>query len=118
MLERVDLSHARKMKVGELSGGMKQRLSFVTAMIGSPSILLLDEPTASIDQRSQRTLITWLYELREAGMTMVFSTHQYDEIISLADRSITLEGGNIISQTEVSDNGEIIIESHIRVGDK
>jgi ABC-type multidrug transport system ATPase subunit len=100
MLERVELSRALQLKVGELSGGMKQRLSFVIALLGDPPILLLDEPTASMDRRSQRILLEWLYELRAEGKTIIFSTHLEQDILKILDRTITLEEGKIASRSE------------------
>jgi ABC-type multidrug transport system ATPase subunit len=100
MLERVELSKALQLKVGELSGGMKQRLSFIIALLGDPPILLLDEPTASMDRRSQRILLEWLYELRAEGKTIIFSTHLEQDILKILDRTITLEEGKIASRSE------------------
>lgn len=100
MLERVELADATKFKVGELSGGMRQRLSFIVALLGDPSVLLLDEPTVSMDQRSQRIMLSWLYELREAGRTIVFSTHLKQEILGIIDRTITLDQGKLASHSE------------------
>src|SRR5689334_15614232 len=80
MLERVELSENTKVRVGELSGGMKQRLSFVIALIGSPKVLLLDEPTVSMDQRSQEILLAWLKELKEEEKTILLSTHLRQDI--------------------------------------
>jgi ABC-type multidrug transport system ATPase subunit len=101
MLERVELSDATTFKVGELSGGMKQRLSFVVALLGDPSILLLDEPTVSMDIRSQRILLDWLFELRQAGRTIVFSTHLKQDILGILDRTITLDQGKIVAHTDM-----------------
>jgi ABC-type multidrug transport system ATPase subunit len=95
LLERTGLRHTMSLKVGELSGGMKQRLSFVTALIGDPSILLLDEPTANMDKASQQLLHVWLMELKEQGKTILVSTHFQNSVLSLADRAITLESGRI-----------------------
>ncbi|HET9136412.1 MAG TPA: ABC transporter ATP-binding protein [Candidatus Kapabacteria bacterium] len=100
MLERVNLSDALKLKVAELSGGMRQRLSFIVALLGDPTYLLLDEPTASMDHRSQRELLTWLYELRSEGKTIIFSTHLEQDILGIIDRTITLDQGKVVSQTE------------------
>jgi ABC-type multidrug transport system ATPase subunit len=95
MLERTGLRHTLTYKVGELSGGMKQRLAFVTSLIGDPSILLLDEPTANMDERSQHLLDVWLSELKEAGKTILVSTHFQNGLLSLADRTITLASGQV-----------------------
>ena len=100
MLERVNLSDVQNLKVGELSGGMRQRLSFVIALLGNPKLLLLDEPTASMDRLSQRTLLSWLYELHFEGKTIIFSTHLEQDILGIIDRTITLDQGKVASLTE------------------
>jgi len=96
LLERVELSENAKVRVGELSGGMKQRLSFVVALTGNPNVLLLDEPTVSMDQRSQEILLSWLRELKEDGKTILLSTHLRQDILSLTTRSITLDHGQLV----------------------
>jgi ABC-type multidrug transport system ATPase subunit len=96
MLERVELSENAKVRVGELSGGMKQRLSFVVALIGNPKVFLLDEPTVSMDQRSQVILLSWLKELKEEGKTILLSTHLRQDILSITSRSLTLDHGEIV----------------------
>lgn len=95
LLERTMLAHTLPLKVGELSGGMKQRLAFVTSLIGDPDILLLDEPTANIDEQSQRLLQLWLTELKQQGRTIIVSTHFQNGVLSLADRTITLDSGRL-----------------------
>lgn len=102
-LERVELSEVQQVRVGELSGGMKQRLSFAVAQIGDPQVLLLDEPTVSMDQRSQQILLSWLVELKEGGKTVLLSTHLRQDILSIIDRTITLDHGKIISASSAED---------------
>jgi ABC-type multidrug transport system ATPase subunit len=104
-LDRVELSEVQQVRVGELSGGMKQRLSFAVAQIGDPKVLLLDEPTVSMDQRSQQILLSWLVELKEGGKTILLSTHLRQDILSIIDRTITLDHGKVISTS----SGENVI---------
>lgn len=101
-LERVELSDVSKSKVGELSGGMKQRLSFIVALIGNPQILLLDEPTVSMDWRSQQIFLSWLQDLRSEGKTVLLSTHLRHDVLSLVDRSVTLDHGVLLETAELS----------------
>lgn len=100
-LERVELSEVRKLRVGELSGGMKQRLSFIVSLIGNPQILLLDEPTVSMDQRSQQIFLSWLGDLRSEGKTVLLSTHLRHDVLSLIDRSLTLDHGKLLETSEL-----------------
>jgi len=101
LLERTGLGHTLPLKVGELSGGMKQRLAFATALLGDPQVLLLDEPTANMDEHSQRLLQHWLMELKEDGKTILVSTHFQNGVLALADRSVTLENGRISHMTHL-----------------
>lgn len=81
--------------VGALSGGMKQRLALALALIGEPSLLLLDEPTANLDARGRADLLHLLKLLKKDGMTLVFSSHRPEDILALADRVLLLEGGRL-----------------------
>lgn len=96
-LERVELLEVLHAKVGELSGGMKQRLAFTVAQLGDPKVLLLDEPTVSMDQRSQQILLSWLGELKQGGRTILLSTHLRQDILNIIDKTITLDHGRILT---------------------
>jgi ABC-type multidrug transport system ATPase subunit len=81
--------------VGELSGGMRQRLGFALARLGDPPVLLLDEPSASLDAASRDLLVAKLAELAEAGKTVLLSTHSQHELLPVAHRSLVLEEGRL-----------------------
>ena len=83
-------------KVGELSGGMRQRLGFALALLTNPQILVLDEPSASLDAASRRWLAERLRTCADEGRTVLVSTHAGQELIAAADRSITLEDGRVV----------------------
>lgn len=95
LLDRAGLSGKRFDKISSLSGGMKQRLQFVVALIGNPEILLLDEPLASLDMDSAKLLSSWIRELKQSGKTILISTHLGSDIQLIADRFIVLEDGKI-----------------------
>lgn len=80
-------------EIRALSGGMKQRLALALALIGNPSILLLDEPTASLDAKGRADLLQLLHGLKRDGMTLIFSSHRPEDVLALADRILMLEGG-------------------------
>jgi ABC-type multidrug transport system ATPase subunit len=82
-------------EVGALSGGMKQRLALAIAMLGDPPILLLDEPTANLDLESRAGFLAFLRELKQAGKTLIFSSHHLEEVVNVAERAIVLEEGRI-----------------------
>lgn len=92
-LRRLGLGDQTGKAVGALSGGMKQRLALALALIGSPSVLLLDEPTASLDARGQAELLDLLATLKRGGMTIVISSHRPDDVLAVADRVLMIQGG-------------------------
>lgn len=79
LLEAAGLQPFRKRLAGQLSGGMKQKLGLVCALIHTPRVLLLDEPTTGVDPVSRRDFWGILYDLREHGVTIVLSTAYMDE---------------------------------------
>jgi ABC-type multidrug transport system ATPase subunit len=81
--------------VSALSGGMKQRLALALALIGDPTVLLLDEPTANLDARGRADLLQLLKRLKQDGMTLVFSSHRPEDILALADRVLILDNGRL-----------------------
>lgn len=95
LLTRLNLdSHAQK-PVGELSGGLKQRLALALALLSDPPILLLDEPTSSLDVTAREDFMGLLLELKEAGKTMIFSSHRLEEMLALADRVLVMADGRL-----------------------
>ncbi len=95
-LERLDLlgiGDQTEKRVGDLSGGMKQRLALALALIGTPQILLLDEPTANLDAHGRAELLDLLRGLRRDGLTLVFSSHLPEDVMALADRVLMVEAG-------------------------
>lgn len=91
------IEHDTKL-VSALSGGLKQRLALALALLADPPVLLLDEPTASLDLRVQREYLEMLGGLRLARKTIVFATHHIDEVEVLADEVLVLEGGRVAAR--------------------
>lgn len=87
-------AHAQK-PVGELSGGLKQRLALALALLSDPPILLLDEPTSSLDVTAREDFMGLLLALKEAGKTMIFSSHRLEEMLALADRVLVMAEGRL-----------------------
>lgn len=84
--------------VRHLSGGMKQKLALVLALLSDPPVLLLDEPTSNLDARSRQEFGQLLERLQEAGKTLLFCSHRPDEVWNLADRVLVLEGGRKVAE--------------------
>jgi len=95
LLERVGLSRFRGRLGGELSGGMKQKLALVAALLTRPDLLLLDEPTTGVDPVSRREFWLVLNELHHQGLTIVVSTPYMDEA-EYATRIGFLDGGKLL----------------------
>lgn len=93
-----DLTEIAEKRVGDLSGGMKQRLALAIALLSDPPILLLDEPTSNLDVYTRHEFWTALEDLKKAGKTLIFCTHRLDEIFRLADRVIVMEGGKKVAE--------------------
>jgi manganese/iron transport system ATP-binding protein len=74
-LDRVHLTHLATRQIGELSGGQQRRMLIARALVQEPEVLLLDEPMAGVDATSQHELLALFEELRDAGKTLLVSTH-------------------------------------------
>lgn len=92
----VELTEHLSKKVSGYSGGMKRRLSLAIALLGEPDLLILDEPTVGIDPGLKRKIWQELYHIKEAGCTILMTTHAMDEA-ELTDRVVLLFDGEIIA---------------------
>ena len=82
--------------VDGLSGGERQRVAIARALVTTPSLLLLDEPLASIDHARRLEILPWLERIRdEAGIPMLYVTHSVDELLRLADHVVMLDRGRV-----------------------
>ncbi len=95
MLERVGLAHAGKRPVREYSKGMRQRLGFAQALLGSPRVLFLDEPTNGLDPQAIRDFYATLRELQAGGVTVVITSHILAELQERVDRLAILAAGRL-----------------------
>jgi len=95
-LERVGLGAAAQRPARELSGGQQQRLALARAWALQPELLLLDEPTASLDPSAKREVETLIADIARDGVTVVLSTHNLGQAKRLATRVAYLESGRIV----------------------
>jgi ABC-2 type transport system ATP-binding protein len=96
MLEQTGLEERRHDQVSSLSGGNQQRINIAIGLLGDPSVLLLDEPSAGLDPSQRVRLWQFVSGLAEAGTTVIYSTHQIEEASSYGDRLVVLADGETI----------------------
>ncbi|NJP51954.1 ABC transporter ATP-binding protein [Streptomyces sp. SBST2-5] len=95
VLERVGLTTKSRVRVKQLSGGERRRLDLALALLGDPEVLFLDEPTTGLDAEGRRDTWELVRRLREAGTTVLLTTHYLEEAEGLADRLAILHDGEI-----------------------
>ena len=100
-LSELGLSHRLKHKPSELSGGEKQRAAIARALINTPSLVLADEPTGSLDSRNRDEIKSIISDLREKyRQSFVIVTHD-PEMADIADRKVIMEDGLIVDETDL-----------------
>ena len=95
VLNLIGLSNTGKKKAGSFSLGMKQRLGLGMAIITSPDLLILDEPTNGLDPDGIKELLNLMISLKKSGMTILLSSHQLYEVSKVADKVVILHDGQI-----------------------
>lgn len=104
VLELVGLVYARDRRISRFSLGMKQRLALAHALLGSPKLLILDEPSNGLDPEGQRDIRTLLASLpAQCGSTVFVSSHNLDEVEKLATHVAVLKGGALRFQGSLAD---------------
>lgn len=98
LLEFAALSHKAAAKPGELSGGMRRRLSLARALVNDPRLLLLDEPTTGLDPQARHLMWERLQVLLQQGKSILLTTHFMDEAERLCSRLLVLDHGRKIAE--------------------
>ena len=101
LLEKVGLSEAKKLKVGQFSKGMRQRLNLAQSLMGDSELYILDEPTNGLDPYWIAYLKTMLKEERANGQIVLFSTHLLSLAEEIADQVILIHDGRILAAGEI-----------------
>ena len=91
-LARTDLTDLADRRIGALSGGQRKRAFVARAIAQDAAVLLLDEPFAGVDKRSEATITDLLLQLRRAGHTLLVSTHDLSQVPALCDEALLLQG--------------------------
>ena len=117
-LETVGLLDRAKDKVDNFSGGMKRRVNIAVALMSSPQMLFLDEPTVGIDPQSRSHIFETVEGLRKDGMTVLYTTHYMEEADRLCDRIGIIDHGRLIRlgspvelKSEIGDPAGVSLES-------
>lgn len=92
-LERVNLADKANTQLDKLSGGQQQKIQLGVTIMGDPELLIMDEPTKGFDPVNRRLLMNIIEEQRKAGATIIYVTHQMEEVERLCDRLILLKDG-------------------------
>ncbi|MFH0853667.1 MAG: ATP-binding cassette domain-containing protein [bacterium] len=114
-LERVGLADKQKSKVKELSSGQQQKIQLGLTMINKPKLLVLDEPTKGLDPVNRKLLLDLLQEMKTQDSTIVFITHQMEEVEKLADRLIMIKDGKAVLYGGLQEVKERFGENRIHV---
>jgi ABC-2 type transport system ATP-binding protein len=97
LLQLVGLEERRNDYAATFSGGMKRRLNLAVALVHSPRVLLLDEPTAGVDLQSREHIFEIVRRLREAGTAILYTTHYMEEVEGLCDRVGIMSQGKLVA---------------------
>ncbi|HWV34393.1 MAG TPA: ABC transporter ATP-binding protein [Thermomicrobiales bacterium] len=97
LLKLVNLEEKAKNRIEEMSGGQQQRLSIALALVNTPKITFLDEPTTGLDPLARRNLWQTILDVRASGTTVVLTTHYMEEAEVLCDRIAVMDSGRVIA---------------------
>ena len=96
-LEWTALADRAEEPIGGFSGGMKRRLNIACGVLHEPRVVLLDEPTASVDPQSRQRIHDMLAELRDRGVSVLLTTHQLEEAEASCQRIVIIDHGRVIA---------------------
>jgi len=97
VLEIIGLQDRAKERVGKYSGGMKRRVNIGVALLHKPQVIYMDEPTVGIDPQSRRNILDSVVDLKEQGMTVLYTTHYMEEAEELSDHIGIVDHGKMIA---------------------
>ena len=115
-LDLMGISHLRERPPYRLSGGEKKRVALASVIVLEPDVLLLDEPTATLDPRSQSQIIDLIQQWKGSSHTIVTATHQLEIVEDIADRVVVLEEGKVLASgtpAEILSNQELLLRANL-----
>jgi len=118
LIKRFDLEKHRNVKFQKLSGGLKRRAMLGRALIHTPDLLILDEPTAGVDVEQRRDLWAYLKEMNERGKTIILTSHYLEEIQYLCNEIAIINHGKIVAEgtkEEFMKEGKTVEEKYLEI---
>ncbi len=115
-LEQMKIAHLRDRPPYRLSGGEKKRVALASVVVLEPEVLLLDEPTASLDPRSQSQLIDLIQDWKGSSKTVITATNQLDIVEDIASRIVVLEEGKVAASggpREILSSHELLLRANL-----
>ena len=97
VLETIGLAERAGERVGKYSGGMKRRVNIGVALLHKPQVIYMDEPTVGIDPQSRRNILDSVVDLKNQGMTVLYTTHYMEEAQELSDQIAIMDHGQLIA---------------------
>src|SRR5512140_795089 len=113
LLEFANLTHKKDAPIGELSGGMKRRLTLARALVNDPDLVFMDEPTTGLDPQARHMIWERLKQLLARGKTILLTTHFMDEAERLATQLAVIDHGRKIAEGAPRDLIRAHIEPHV-----
>ena len=118
MIQILDLQEHRAVKFQKLSGGLKRRVMLGRALIHTPDLLILDEPTAGVDVQQRHDIWEYLKEMNQKGKTIILTSHYLEEIEYLCDHIAIINNGKIVannSKAEFIKNGQSVEDEYLKI---
>jgi cobalt/nickel transport system ATP-binding protein len=115
-LDLMGISHLRDRTPYRLSGGEKKRVALASVIVLDPDVLLLDEPTATLDPRSQSQVVDLIQEWKGSAKTVITATHQLEIVEDIADRVFVLEEGRLQDSgtpAEILSNHDLLVRTNL-----
>ncbi|WP_170885592.1 ABC transporter ATP-binding protein [Bacillus alkalicellulosilyticus] len=103
MVQLLHLKNVQNERIERLSGGYKRRVNIAVALMHEPSILLMDEPTVGMDLFSKQELLPFLKDLSKNGTSIIYTSHDVEELLYLSDRIAMLEEGKLVFNGSVKE---------------
>ena len=118
LIKRFDLENYKDVKFQKLSGGLKRRAILARALIHTPDLLILDEPTAGVDVEQRRDLWEYLKEMNQRGKTIILTSHYLEEIQYLCNEIAIIDQGKIVAEgtkEEFMRDGKSVEETYLEI---